>query len=315
MNFIITPNKLNMKLSDYVLKYLAERGIKHVFLITGSAVANLVDSFRNIKEIKYICTQHEQAAAMAAEAYSRLTKNLGAAMATSGPGATNLITGICCAFFDSIPVIYITGQVNTYESKREKKVRQVGFQETDIVSVVKPITKYAVLVDDPKKIKFYLDQAIYLAKSGRPGPVLLDLPMDVQRSEINPEELEGFIPSDAGGSLTATDYKINQIIDLLKAAQRPILLFGAGVKLANAEKEAGQLINKLNIPFTLSWGAIDLAGHDHPLFAGTFGVSAGRPGNFAVANADLILAVGSRSTILGPAIPRSGICAGSESIW
>lgn len=283
-----------MKLSDYVIKYLSDVGIKHVFLITGAAVINLVDSFRKVEGIEYVCTQHEQAAAMAAEAYSRMTKNLGAALATSGPGATNLITGICCAYFDSIPAIYITGQVNTYESKGNRDVRQVGFQETDIVSIVKPITKLAVLVDQPEKIKYYLDQAVYEAKSGRPGPVLLDIPMDVQRAEIDPEKLESFVPKKSNKDLAGLENKIKEVLKLIKEAKRPIVLLGAGIKLANAEEEVKSFIERLGVPFTMSWAAIDLFSHDHPLFVGSFGVSASRGGNFSVQNSDLLISIGSR---------------------
>lgn len=289
---MINQNPRKIKLSDYVLQFLEKQGIRHVFLMTGAALANLVDSFRNVPGIDYVCVQHEQAGAMAAEAYSRVTGNLGAVAATSGPGATNLITGICCAYFDSIPLICLTGQVNTYESKGNRQVRQVGFQETDIVSIVKPVTKYAKLVADPKQIKFELEKAVYLAKSGRPGPVLLDLPMDVQRAEIEVDSLAGFKP--AAEIKPDISQKINQVLSLIKNAKRPMVLLGAGVKLAKAQKEAKEFIEKLNLPFTLSWGGIDIIGHDHPLFAGTFGVSASRFGNFAVQNSDLLLAVGSR---------------------
>src|SRR3989344_6847532 len=136
--------------------------------------------------------QHEQAAAMAADDYARINKNIGVAVTTSGPGATNLITGVCCSYFDSIPTLMITGQVNLWETKGDKKIRQLGFQETDIIDIIRPITKFAVLVKDPGKIKYYLDKAIHIAKSGRQGPVLLDIPMNVQHAEINPEELENF---------------------------------------------------------------------------------------------------------------------------
>lgn len=183
-----------MKVTEYVLKYLKDKEVKHVFLVTGGVITRMVDAFDEEKNLKYICTTQEQGAAIAAEAYSRITGNLGVAMATSGPGATNLITGIGCAYFDSIPTLYITGQVNTHESTWDTGPRQVGFQETDIVSMVKPITKLAVKVDNPEDIKYYLDKSIYMAKSGRPGPVLLDLPMDVQGAEIDPEKLRSYAP-------------------------------------------------------------------------------------------------------------------------
>lgn len=283
-----------MKLSDYVIDYLADLGVRHVFLITGGAVMNLVDSFRKNDRIDYVCVQHEQAGAMAAEAYSRVTKNLGVAMTTSGPGATNLITGICCAYFDSIPTLYITGQVNTGESKGECKVRQIGFQETDIVEMVKSVTKFAAQVSDPQKIKYCLDKAVHLAKSGRPGPVLLDIPMDIQRVEIDPDKLESFVPEEKTINTKEIDNDLEQILELIEKSERPLVLFGAGVKLAKAEAEAEEFIEKSGLPFTMSWAAVDLFGHDHPLFSGTFGVSATRYGNFTVQNADFLLVIGSR---------------------
>ena len=283
-----------MKLSDYVIKYLADQGTRHVFLITGGAVMNLVDSFRKFDNINYICVQNEQAAAMAAEAYTRISGHLGGAMATSGPGATNLITGICCAYFDSIPAIYITGQVNTFESKGDRAVRQVGFQETDIVSIVEPVTKFAALINDPQKIKYYLDKAYYLARSGRPGPVLLDIPMNVQRAEINPDELESFIPEERKINLKNIENQIEIIFDLIKKSKRPLILAGAGVRHAGAQKEFKEFIEKIKLPFTLSWGALDLMAFNHPLYADSFGVSASRAGNFAVQNSDLLIIIGSR---------------------
>src|SRR3989344_490472 len=185
-----------MKLSDYLASFLAKKGIKHVFQVIGGASVHMVHSIAATKGIDFICFQHEQAAAMAAESYARLTKNLGCAMATSGPGMTNLITGIGCAYFDSTPVIYITGQVNTNELKKRKKVRQIGFQETDIVEIVRPITKFAVQITDPNDIEFILEKAVYIAKSGRPGPVLVDIPMNIQHAQINTKKLKKFNPAD-----------------------------------------------------------------------------------------------------------------------
>lgn len=170
-----------MKLSDYVIGFLVENDVSHIFEVIGGAITHLVDSTYDRKDISCITTHHEQAAAFAAESYSRVTSNIGVTMATSGPGATNLITGIGNAFFDSIPCLYITGQVNTYEYKFDKECRQLGFQETDIVSIVKPITKYTFMITDPDSIKYQLQKAIFIAKSGRSGPVLIDIPMNVHR--------------------------------------------------------------------------------------------------------------------------------------
>lgn len=283
-----------MKLSDYVLQYLKDLGVNHAFLVTGGALAFLVDSFEKTKNIEYICTTQEQGAAMAAEAYSRITENLGVAMATSGPGATNLMTGIGCAYFDSIPTLYITGQVNTYESTTKDGPRQIGFQETNVVDIVKPLTKFAAQVGDPSDIRYFLDKAVYLAKSGRPGPVLLDLPMDVQRAEIDPPKLKSYRPRKNKCDYALLDKKVYETIDLIRKAKRPVIILGAGVKLGKAQKKTRNLIEKLRIPVVLSWGAMDVLAYDHPLLIEGFGVSSNRAGNFAVQNADLIISLGSR---------------------
>lgn len=281
-----------MKVSDYLIQYLADRKVKKVFLITGGAVAHIVDSFRNIKGIDYVCFQHEQGAAMAAEAYSRLSGTTGVAMATSGPGATNLITGICCAWFDSIPVLYITGQVNTNEQKGSSKVRQVGFQETDIVSMVEPITKFATMLIDPKDIKYYLDKAFYYAHEGRPGPVLLDIPMNIQRAEINPRTLRGF-KSPRQKSFT-DNKKISEVVGLMKRAKRPVILVGGGVRLAGGVEEMIQFLTLSGFPAVTSWSGFDTVAYNHPLLVGQLGVYGNRGANFAVQNADLLISVGSR---------------------
>lgn len=233
---------------------------------------------------------------MAAESYSRLTKNLGVAMATSGPGATNLITGICCAWFDSIPALYITGQVNTNEQKGNLGVRQVGFQETDIVSMVKPVTKFAAMVTEPESIKYYLDKAIYLAKAGRPGPVLLDIPMNMQRAEINPEKLKGFVPEKENPAPKKSDLdkQIKETLRFIKSAKRPVIIAGGGIKLAGARKEFEEFLGKLNFPVVTSWSGFDLIPFSYPLLVGQYGVYGNRGANFAVQNSDLLITIGSR---------------------
>ena len=184
-----------MKLSDYVVGFLAGQGVRHVFEVIGGAIAHLLDSTYGRADIRCVSVRHEQAAAFAAEGVARYSGNLGVAMATSGPGATNLVTGIGSAYFDSAPCLYITGQVNTYEYKYDRPVRQIGFQETDIVSIVRPIVKYAAFVDDPLRIRYELEKAASIARSGRPGPVLLDIPMNVQRAEVDPDTLAPFLGS------------------------------------------------------------------------------------------------------------------------
>ena len=185
-----------MKLSDYIAQFLAEKGIRHAFVVSGGASLHLIHSLNDTPGIEFICTQHEQAGAMAADAYARVTGNLGAAMATSGPGATNMITGVCCAYYDSVPVIYITGQVSTFRMKGDTGVRQIGFQETDTLEMYKPITKYAVLVTDPARIRYELEKACHIATCGRPGPVVIDVPDNIQREDIDPNLWHSVEPSE-----------------------------------------------------------------------------------------------------------------------
>lgn len=279
-----------MKLTDYVIGYLASLGVRHIFLITGGAAVHLVDSISKNPKISYICSQHEQAAAIAAEAYSRVTENLGVALSTSGPGATNLVTGVCCAYFDSIPTIFITGQVPRSQLKGDSGVRQLGFQETDVVGMFKTITKSVALVDKPEKIRYFLEQASYLAKSGRPGPVLIDIPDDVQRAEINPDQLEPFPSKEEARS----KLDIDNVIELIKESKRPAIILGGGVKLAKAKDKAIEFVEKLRFPVALTWATMDMFPHDYPLLIGGFGVSSLRSGNFAIQNSDLILAIGTR---------------------
>lgn len=283
-----------MKVADYIADYFKEKGIRHSFGVTGGVITPVIDAYYRKEGLEFICTTQEQGAAMAAEAYSRVTGNLGVAMATSGPGATNLITGIGCAYFDSIPTLYITGQVSTLDSTYNGGPRQIGFQETDIVRMVKPITKFSHRVDDSKKIKYYLDKAFYIAKSGRPGPVLLDLPMNVQLEEIDIKNLKSYIPKKRGIDYADLQEKVNQTIYLIGKAERPVIILGAGVKLAGVKTKVRTLIEKLGIPVTPSWGAIDVLPHNHPLFVEGFGVSHNRAGNFTVQNSDLVIALGSR---------------------
>jgi len=286
-----------MKLSDYLASFLVKEGVHHVFQIIGGASMHMVNSIDQTPDIDYICVQHEQAGAMAAEAYSRITKNIGAAMATSGPGMTNLITGIGCAYFDSTPTLYITGQVNTTEAKGDRKVRQIGFQETDIVEMVKPITKFAVQITDPQDIKYYLEKAIYIAKSGRPGPVLIDMPMNIQRAEITVNKLRKFNPKevklDIDNSKTVKQ-NIQKAVEALKRAKRPVIIAGGAIRYANQLENFQNLVDLLKIPVVSTWSGIDALHHDHPCYIGQIGVYGNRGANFTVQNSDCILSIGSR---------------------
>lgn len=280
-----------MKLSDYVADFLS-REVKHVFSGQGGVVIHLNDSIARHKKLRLVPCENEQCASIAAEAYARVTRKLGVAIATSGPGMINLMQGIACAYYDSIPSLFISGASPVNHLKGGLKVRQYGFQEMDVVKIVESITKYAVLVTDAKKIRYELEKLVYMAREGRPGPVLLDLPDDLQRAEIHPDELESFIPP----AVPAREIK-NEIAafkSMLAASSRPVLVVGGGVKLARAEKLIDVLVKKTGLPILTTWSTIDLFTESNPNLVGNFGISANRYGNFAVQTADLVISIGAR---------------------
>jgi acetolactate synthase I/II/III large subunit len=283
-----------MKLSDVIAAFLAEQGIRHVFAVSGGASLHLIHSIAEAEGTTYVCPLHEQAGAFAADAYARVTGGLGCAVATSGPGATNLITGICSSYYDSVPVLYLTGQVATFRAKGDTGVRQIGFQETDTVDICRSITKYAVLVTDPYRVRYELQKAVAIARAGRPGPVLVDVPDDLQRMDIDPSRLLEFEGLPAGLDANVDDAVIDACLDAVAGAERPVLVYGWGVHLAGAEDQARALAATLGAPVAMSWAVTDLMPHDDPLAIGGFGTHGARYANFAVQNADLIIAVGSR---------------------
>ena len=284
-----------MKLSDYVIDFLVSEGITHIFEVAGGALAHLLDSVYDRQDISTVSVHHEMAAAIAAEGYSRVSENIGVAMATSGPGATNLITGIGSCFFDSIPCLFITGQVNTYEFKFDRPVRQVGFQETDIVNIVKPIVKDAVLVTDPDKIKYHLEKSVHIARSGRPGPEVIDIPMNVQRADINPESLESFYKSSTTESVNGSDdAMVKQIVQVIMSSSRPVVLVGGGVRLSKAQDELLKFIHKTGMPVVTSLMGLDAFPHNDQSFVGMIGSYGNRYANLTIANSDFVLALGTR---------------------
>lgn len=283
-----------MKLSDVVAAFLAKQGVKHVFAISGGASLHLIHSIAETEGTDYVCPLHEQAGAYAADGYARVTGALGCAVATSGPGATNLITGICSSFYDSVPVLYLTGQVATFRAKGDTGVRQIGFQETDTLDICRSITKYAVLLKDPYRIRYELQKAVAIANSGRPGPVLVDIPDDLQRMDINPERLIDYEPDSAVSDPIVSEEALQACMEAVRNAQRPVLVYGWGIHLARGEPEAREFARLLGIPVAMTWAAVDLLAHDDPLAIGGFGTHAARYANFAVQNADLIISIGSR---------------------
>jgi acetolactate synthase-1/2/3 large subunit len=302
-----------VKLSDYVAEFLREQGIKHAFAITGGASLHLIDSISRTSGVDYVCPQHEQAGAMAADAYARATGGLGCAIATSGPGATNLLTGVICSWFDSVPVLYLTGQVTTFRLKGDSGVRQLGFQETEIVEMCQSVTKYAVLVLDWRQIRYELEKAVHIARTGRPGPVLVDVPDDLQRMDIDVSQLEGFIP-DTERPLEPADADLDRSVSLLGEARRPVAILGWGVRLAGAEREVVRLVEALGIPILPTWPMLDLLPANHPQVVGAFGTHGTRYANYALQNADLVLAIGARLDTREAGSPYQDFARGARKI-
>ena len=298
-----------MNLSDYTLKFLEKKKVNKVFLITGGAISFMVDAFSRNRKVQYLSVAHEQSAAMMADSYSRLGPNFSCTMVTSGPGATNLITGIACSYFDSIPSLHICGQVNTYEQqdgdKSTKKVRQVGFQETDIVSIAKPITKYAYKIKDASEIRYVLEKAHYIATSGRPGPVLIDIPMDLQRVKVDPNRLKSFKPK---VNKKKINYKniIVKIENLLKKSKKPVIILGGGIKYGKSELNLINFLKTFKTPVVTTWSGVDLVDYNNSNYIGNIGVYGSRAANFTVQNSDLILCLGTRlDTRVTGGVPKS----------
>lgn len=279
-----------MKLSDYIAQFLSKI-TDSVFVGQGGNIIHLLDSLGKRKDINVIPSQNEQAASIAADAYSRFNSKIGVTAATSGPGMLNLMQGMACSFFDSIPTFHFSGAVVTGQLRKNKNIRQIGFQEMEVVDLVKPITKYAVLLKDKNMIKYELEKMLYYAKEGRPGPVLMDLPDDLQRADINPKKLKGFKPTNIKFKKEKFEKKF---ISILNKSKKPIIILGHGINLSKTKDEVRKFISKTGIPFLPSWATVDIFPFNHKLNAGTFGVAATRYGNFAIQNSDLIISLGCR---------------------
>lgn len=292
-----------MKLSDYVIKYLEQLNVKHMFMLPGGGAMHLNDSLGKSEKIQYVVCLHEQACAIAAEAYARVTNQPGLLMVTTGPGGTNALTGVAAAYIESTPMIVISGQVKMMDQIRDQGIRQQGMQELDIVSIVKPVTKYAVMVTKPEEIRYHLDRAVYEATTGRKGPVWLDLPLDIQAMQVDEESLTGWQletadAQDVQAADAALEHQVLKIIDELNHASRPVLLAGNGIRLAEAIPEFEKLVDELGIPVLTTWNGIDLIGEDHPLFFGRPGGMGQRYANFVQQNSDFFLSIGARMNLL-----------------
>ena len=283
-----------MKASDYIVSFLEEQGIEYVFGYQGGMITHLVDSLSKSSKVKFVQCYHEQSAAFAAEGYARATGKFGVCITTSGPGATNVITGIGNAYFDSIPVLYITGQVNSFEYKYDSPIRQKGFQETDIVSIVKPITKYAVLCDDAKRLSSELRKAVSTMTGGRKGPVVLDLPMNVQRADLTSEDIasEAVMRTDRPNVDAKCD--VQAAIDALRSAKRPLVICGGGLSDKLANDAAKRFLNESNLPYAVSLMGKGLVDEKAVRCVGMIGSYGNRCANMAFAEADVILSLGSR---------------------
>jgi acetolactate synthase-1/2/3 large subunit len=310
---------LQIKLSDYIFSFLENTGLKHVFLLPGGGSMHLVDSLGR-SSIEYVANLHEQAAAIAAEAYAQYTNNVGVALVTTGPGSTNAVTGVAGAWIESSPCLFLSGQVKRADLLEDKGVRQMGVQEVDIVSIVRPITKYAATIMEPNTVRYNLEKAFYMAKSGRPGPVWLAVPLDVQAAIIETDELPGFDPeemkendmSSKGASLSE---KAAAALELLnRGARRPVILLGNGVRLSGAQKDVYKLVDRLKAPVLTTWKTIDFFPHGHPYNFGRPGSIGQRPANFILQNCDFLLSLGARLDLAQVGYSYENLARGARKI-
>ena len=290
-----------IKLSDYVVQQVAKWGVRDIFLVAGGGAMHLNDSIGKEPRIRFVCNQHEQASAMAAEAYARITGMPGVVNVTAGPGAINALNGVFGAWTDSIPMLIISGQVKCetcMATTGTRDLRQLGDQEVDIIRMVGGITKYAVLIDDPASIRYHLERAWHLAKCGRPGPCWLDIPVDVQSANVDESTLRPYDPMEDAPRWDEAEVRrqCREALDRIRAAKRPVIMAGTGVRLANALPEFDEVVHRLQIPVTTAW-THDLIASDDPLFCGRPGTIGDRAGNFTVQSADLLLVLGSRLNI------------------
>ena len=301
-----------IKVSDYIIKFLETQGVKHMFMLPGGMAMHINDSVGYAKTLKPVCMLHEQACTFAAESYARITNNLGVACTTCGPAATNTLTAVACSWIESTPLLVITGQVKRADLAQDSMLRQLGVQEVRIVEMAKPITKYCKQILDPTTIRYELEKSVYEAKSGRPGPVLLDIPVDVQACRVEEETLKGFtIPS---YELKLQESQLEEIVSLLKSAKRPVIYAGAGVGMSGAKDEFRVLIEKLNIPVLVHWNGMDVLENDHPLYMGRPGAVGQRAANFVLQNSDLLITIGTRLYLLQTGFNFAGYAKNAKHI-
>ena len=283
-----------IKLSDYVTGFLARRGIKHVFMLAGGGCMHLVDSFGRQKGMEYVCCLHEQSVCFAAQAYAEYTSELSVALVTTGPGGTNAVTGLAAAWLDSSACIFLSGQVKRADLLTARGVRSMGPQEVDIIAVVSPLTKYAKTLIEPNDVRYELEKAVYLATTGRRGPVWLDFPLDVQATMVDEARLRGFTPEPVADASAELRQKVATSIELLKKSQRPVLFIGNGTRQAHLEGMVEELVNLLKVPALFTWKSMDMLPEGRSVLRGAAGSVASRGSNFTQQNADCIVVVGAR---------------------
>jgi len=282
-----------MKLSDYVMQFLVEKDIRTVFMVSGGGIMHLVDSLGKNPDMRYICNYHEQACAHGAEVFSRVTGKVGACLVTTGPGGVNALSGVASAWVDSIPILVLSGQVRRNIIADYDQIRQMGPQEGNVVAMAQPVTKYAITLQHPEKIRYELEKALYLAATGRPGPVWLDFPLDVQEAQIDETSLEAFTPPRAPETPERLAEQAREFIKLARAARRPLFLLGNGIHIVRAEKLLETLLEKMPFPVIMPNCAKDLVPEAHPCNMGVFGTAGQRRANFAVQNADCLISLAS----------------------
>ena len=285
-----------MKISDYVIKFISELGVDKVFCVTGGGAMHLNNSLGSSEDVEGVFMLHEQGASVAAESYARIREGYGVCLVTSGPGATNAITGLCGAYMDSIPVIFISGQAKRADLVGDQNIRQFGIQEVDIIPMVKPYSKYAVRLMDPLKVRYELEKAAFIAGSGRPGAVWIDIPLDIQASDIDIDSLESYIPEEK--ELHVSDDIIKTVISEFNRSKKPAIILGNGVRLSHATDKALELISFLKAPAFVSWNGVDLLYEDFPYYFGRPNIVGHRSSNLILQNADFVLSIGTRLSLL-----------------
>ena len=287
-----------MRVADYIADFIYKNGTDHVFMFSGGGIMHLVDGLACNKNLKKFCVHHEQTSSMAIESYSKITGKMGVGYFTTGPGVTNAITGLAGAWLDSVPCLFVSGQSKVKESVYMAKtpgLRQIGVQEINTLPIVQSLTKYSAFIDNPNDIKYHLQKAYYLAREGRPGPVWLDIPSNIQSAIINPKKLKEFKPPK---KTSVSNFQIEKIVNLIKHSKRPVILAGYGVRISGAIDGLLKFVEEYKIPVVTTYLGIDIINNNHPCYTGRMGMKGTRPGNLAIQNSDLLIVIGSSLPIV-----------------